>query len=267
MKIFYDTEFLEGTQKTWLGGKTKPTIDLISIAMVKENGEEYYAISKDFNIKEAWNRYDRLEQTPYEKFNGFKGRKVYWIRENVLMPIFFDLAERDFHNIYFKDEWIYEGKIVDLNVFKSNEKWTSDFAWFKKLINKYGLSNSQISNEIKKFCYSKSNIELYGYYSAYDHVALSWLFGKMIDLPKGFPMYTKDLKQILDEKQGERNKLKDMLQDSDLYEKYKESKMIYPLNLKEMEGYPTQKNKHDALHDARWNRDLYNFLTHGIHRR
>ena len=59
MKYFIDTEFLEGTQKesfpTSLFRKnTPPTIDLISIGIVDENGREYYAISKDFNLKEAW---------------------------------------------------------------------------------------------------------------------------------------------------------------------------------------------------------------------
>ena len=55
MKYFYDTEFLEGTQKKrwWNIGKQKPTIDLISIGVVCEDGREYYAISKDFNLKEA----------------------------------------------------------------------------------------------------------------------------------------------------------------------------------------------------------------------
>ena len=52
MKYFLDTEFLEGTQKKWFG-QTKPTIDLISIGIVCEDGREYYAISKDFNLKEA----------------------------------------------------------------------------------------------------------------------------------------------------------------------------------------------------------------------
>ena len=56
-KYFIDLEFLEGTQKK-LFGETKPTIDLISIGIVCEDGREYYAISKDFNLKEAWNRYD-----------------------------------------------------------------------------------------------------------------------------------------------------------------------------------------------------------------
>src|SRR5690554_5993802 len=109
MKYFYDTEFIEHKQKKrFLGipiGETKPTIDLISIGIICEDGREYYAISKDFNLKEAWNRFDVQEQTPYEKQHGFSGRKIYWIRENVLMPIFFELAEREFHNVHFKDEW------------------------------------------------------------------------------------------------------------------------------------------------------------------
>ncbi len=40
--------------------------------------------------------------------------------------------------------------------------------------------------------------ELWGYYSAYDHVAFCQLFGTMMDLPKGFPMLTYDLRQWLD---------------------------------------------------------------------
>lgn len=63
MKYFLDTEFVEGTQqRSFLGikiGETKPTIDLISIGIVAEDGREYYAISKDFNLKEAWNRFDK----------------------------------------------------------------------------------------------------------------------------------------------------------------------------------------------------------------
>lgn len=57
MKYFIDTEFVEGCQKS-LFRKCKPTIDLISIGIVNEKGDTYYAISKDFNVKEAWNRYD-----------------------------------------------------------------------------------------------------------------------------------------------------------------------------------------------------------------
>jgi hypothetical protein len=61
MKYFLDTEFLEGTQKRifqflYFWKNTPNTIDLISIGIVAEDGN--YAISKDFNLKEAWNRFD-----------------------------------------------------------------------------------------------------------------------------------------------------------------------------------------------------------------
>lgn len=41
-------------------------------------------------------------------------------------------------------------------------------------------------------------LELWGWYSAYDHVCLAQLFGKMINLPNWCPMYTHDLKQEFD---------------------------------------------------------------------
>lgn len=39
------------------------------------------------------------------------------------------------------------------------------------------------------------NIELIGYYADYDHVIFSRLFGEMIDLPRGLPMWSRDIKQ------------------------------------------------------------------------
>ena len=77
---------------------------------------------------------------------------------------------------------------------------------------------------------SKNNpIELWGYYADYDHVALCWIFGTMMNLPEGMPMYTKDIKQLCD-----------------------------------LLGNPTLpeqgKNEHNALDDANWNLKAYNFL-------
>lgn len=37
--------------------------------------------------------------------------------------------------------------------------------------------------------------ELWAWYAAYDHVALCQLWGRMIDLPDGIPMWTNDLRQ------------------------------------------------------------------------
>lgn len=42
----------------------------------------------------------------------------------------------------------------------------------------------------------RKEVELWGYYSAYDHVALAQMFGPMINLPKPIPMFTNDLMTI-----------------------------------------------------------------------
>lgn len=55
-------------------------------------------------------------------------------------------------------------------------------------------SREEIAKDIKRFVLDTPNPELWAYYGAYDHVALCQLFGRMIDLPTGFPMFTHDLK-------------------------------------------------------------------------
>lgn len=271
MKYFYDTEFLEGTQKSFFG-QSKPTIDLISIGIVCEDGREYYAVSKDFNLKEAWNRYDlKREQVYGDMRNQFPNgitKKVYWIRENVLKPIYYG--------------WI--GK--DINYHEVNFTYDD----FKRLLKKYGKTNKQIAKEVYDFvnpdlgfhvtAYSNSELKkggklynyfnehnvasdgnyffsqpkLYGYYSAYDHVALCWLFGKMIDLPKGFPMYTRDLKQMID-LEGEKSKLNSKERLSEMgFDNYHDFLKTHP-------GYPKQSNEHNALDDAKWNKKLYDFIN------
>lgn len=271
MKYFIDTEFIEGSQTKRLLSipicKTKPTIDLISIGIVSEDGREYYAISKDFNFKEAWNRYD-LKKSDYHR-NGMEPRediKVYWIRENVLKPIFNELLKLEYNKTGVNE--------LDL-VFGYSD--------LRYLIDKYGKSNKQIAEEIIDFCSIGSVISnkglnvrqyreysnevedwikvetiennkpinynnkptFYGYYCDYDWVVFCWLFGKMLDLPNGFPMYCMDLKQTLDEK-----------------EKYLQfsSKHFAILNIKDLPNYPKQINEHNALDDARWNKQLYEFL-------
>ena len=230
MNYYIDTEFLEGTQKTWWGGKTKPTIDLISIGIVAENNKEYYAISKEFNLKEAWNRYD-LNCGSGDQRN-LPPQKIYWIRENVLKPIYY--------------EWV--GK--DINFHELNH---FTYKNFKKLIEKYGKTNEQIAEEVGLFCgqyqdtgaLSDNNPKFYGYYADYDWVVFCWLFGKMNNLPAGFPMYCSDLKQKLDRIEKEYNS--------------KGSELIF--NTKELLNYPKQTNEHNALADARWNKELHKFLN------
>ncbi len=81
------------------------------------------------------------------------------------------------------------------------------------------------------FCdvFSYGKPAFYTWYGAYDHVALCQMFGQMINLPKDWPMYTRDLKYIAD-----------ILGDPELP--------------KQLAG------EHNALNDARWLRDVYGWL-------
>lgn len=52
---------------------------------------------------------------------------------------------------------------------------------------------TQIARAVKDFILDGERpIELWADYGAYDHVALCQLFGTMMDLPDGFPMWTHD---------------------------------------------------------------------------
>jgi hypothetical protein len=57
------------------------------------------------------------------------------------------------------------------------------------------MSRSRIAAEVERFIGSTPEPQLWAWYGAYDHIALCQLFGRMIDLPEGVPMWTNDLKQ------------------------------------------------------------------------
>lgn len=63
-------------------------------------------------------------------------------------------------------------------------------------------SLDQIRSDLERFFLlgegTRLRRELWAWYAAYDHVVLSQIWGRMIDLPRGMPMFTHDLKQILD---------------------------------------------------------------------
>lgn len=281
MKHFIDTEFLEGPQnKTMLGikyGETRPTIDLISIGIVSEDNGEYYAISKDFNLKDAWGRYQLKGANTFDGQLVDAVNKEYWIRENVLKPIYKKLHSKE--NLHARQAF------HRANVYIAETKFDFTYKNLKKLINKYGKTNKQIAKEIKEFVaytehpelhpedyyYKKDSfdfkgVEFYAYYADYDWVAFCWLFGKMMDLPKGFPMYCIDLKQEMDSIALKKGTNWFNGEEENIYG------LEHPINknpsfenkvslIKRMKGYPKQTNEHNALADAKWNRELYDFLN------
>lgn len=76
--------------------------------------------------------------------------------------------------------------------------------------------------------------EFWAYYGDYDWVVLCQLFGRMIDLPKGWPMFCMDLKQ----------RAVDLGVTGDDLD----------------EHVPKSEVEHNALEDARWNRRAFVFL-------
>ncbi len=86
--------------------------------------------------------------------------------------------------------------------------------------------------EVRAFLDACRPVELWGYYSAYDHVRLAQLFGPMIDRPQSMPMFTHDLMQLLSH-----------------------------AGLSEDDLPPAPQDAHNALSDARWTRDAYNTIT------
>lgn len=131
MLYWYDTEFHEDGE----------TIDLISIAIVAEDGREYYAV----NDSADWGR----------------------IREN---------------------EWLMKNVVPQLPA--------------QQEIDPYWKFHEVIADEVRDFLLFDKKPKLWGWYSAYDHVVLCQLWGKMIDLPSGIPMFTHDLRSMMTTKQA-----------------------------------------------------------------
>lgn len=213
MKCFIDTEFIEGFRKP-LFGKRRHFIDLISIGIKCEDGREYYAISKEFNYKDA----DE------------------WVKKNVILPIVQESVKK------------YNEQAKRLNMVFRDKPRDLDVSAITVVQKFEGKTLEQIKIEIIRFLSEKGGvymledsklpehalfegIEFWAYYADYDWVVFCSLFGRMIDLPKGLPMYCRDIKQLMDE--------------IGLGVEWKRSHC------------PDPKGEHNALVDARWNKELY----------
>jgi len=259
MKYFIDTKFYENQN----------TIDLISIGIVSEDiahipdiieGKEYYAISKDFNLKKAWNAY-RITIVKESQFK-YIAKKVYWLRINVFKPIYRDLMNK-------------ETSKMPYHTSKLFNDYPMDYKSFKKLIKKYGKTNEQIAKEIESFIHAPCRLEngqsitnntpllsvlnvpvvsledfdtqFYGYNSAYSWVVFAQLFKGVINFPDGFPKYCNDLKQELE-------RLNETLG-------YNCDEQGHSYKLQKHSNYPKKDNSYDALANAIWNKLLYEFLN------
>jgi hypothetical protein len=90
-----------------------------------------------------------------------------------------------------------------------------------------GKPRAVIAHEIVEFVGEKP--EIWGYYCDYDWVALCQLYGTMMELPKGWPMFCLDIKQACVSVGDPRLPVQD-------------------------------RGEHNALSDALWNRTAWEFL-------
>jgi hypothetical protein len=217
MKYFLDTEFIEGFYKPTFG-KRRHYIDLISIGVVCEDGREYYAISNEYRYSDASN----------------------WVKENVIRPMYEQSVPG------FKRQFLYE-RNFHISVGKSNHLILMELMDFFKVAYDHTYPG----------LFAPEDTQVYGYYSDYDWVLFCSLFGKMIELPKGFPMYCIDLKQTLDE--VARNNMLNIQNKHRAESRFETTLRV----IKNDDRYPKQTNEHNALADARWNMQLYNFLQKG----
>lgn len=175
-RYYVDCEFIDD-------GKA---IDLISIGIVGEYGREYYAQSCEFNPDNAskWVQkhvFTALAVCPYINLTN-----AYYIKAEIIKhsgiggKCTSELNTATMRNTDYLTEQIKLGNYPDCG-------WRT---------------RKQIKQELIAFLdpekYGKP--ELFGWCSAYDFVAFCQLFGTMMDLPKEYPHYIKDLQQVLDER-------------------------------------------------------------------
>jgi hypothetical protein len=147
VRIAYDTEFIED-------GKT---IELISIGMVTDDGDEYYAVNDDA----PWRRVKKHE----------------WLMEHVIPQL--PQAHGDWRN-HMPRRWLFDRAN---DIVKSRDQIADDVRQF--------ILNARARRE------TSQPIQLWADYAAYDHVVLCQLFGPMVDLHSGIPMFTHDLRHEL----------------------------------------------------------------------
>lgn len=134
------------------------SIDLISIGIVAADGREFYAVNADATREGTWWRPGLARRI----------RKHTWLMANVVPSLPKPHGDWNLH---------------------MPRKWLFDYT------NPRVLERDVIAESVRKFLLAAGPPELWADYGAYDHVALCQLWGPMIALPDGIPMFTRDIQQ------------------------------------------------------------------------
>ena len=99
-----------------------------------------------------------------------------------------------------EDGATYYAETLRAHALASGNPWLKANVWPHLQHGDAVKERADIAREIVEF--AGDSPQFWAYYADYDWVALCQLFGTMMDLPKGWPMYCRDLKQRVDEQGG-----------------------------------------------------------------
>ena len=97
-----------------------------------------------------------------------------------------------------KHQWLMENVVPSLP--QGHGDWRNHMPrrWLLDYTDPAVKPRKQIAAEVVEF--AGDDPEFWAWYAAYDWVVLCQLFGTMMDLPDGWPMYCRDFKQVADER-------------------------------------------------------------------
>lgn len=175
----------------------------------------------DFEFLELPNKPLRMISGAFVREDG---EELYFINEDILYNI-------DFHDDLLEHEWLKANVLPLLPI-----EWNKDKTDFGMMIYDNVISPYKIRQRLIKFLNDAmiadphGEIDLWGWYSAYDFVCYAQIFDRMIDIPYNFPWHINDMRQEW-------------------------QRLGKPL------GFPDQdKGLHNALADARHMKKMHDYL-------
>ena len=94
-----------------------------------------------------------------------------------------------------KHPWLMENVVPHLPQPHGDRLLTMPKGWLFDYAHPLVKTRRRIAAEVRDFLTAAPDVELWANYGAYDHVALCQLWGSMVDLPSGIPMFTRDIQQ------------------------------------------------------------------------
>jgi hypothetical protein len=156
----------------------------------------------------------------------------FWETPGEITWISVGIVAEDGRELYFEND-IFPWSLVDEYAVKEGPegdtpRWLLENVWPQLRRGDHEMSSAEARDAMSAFFGDDESPEFWAWYGDYDWVVFCWLWGRMIDLPKHFPMFCRDFRQIVG---------------------------MFGIRGKDLATESGQ--AHDALHDAKWLRDAF----------